>query len=167
MQVNSLEREDNDSKSGENHANTRARTHTHTHTHMHAYKYAHGHTNIHTTSILPSHHISSHGQLILHAQSIPSTLTSCANTGRKRVVVATFDMTSVTEATITETKSAMAALGSFCNPSKSPPIQALRQDFYRKNKELCRVESFQYVNFHHYHECIDASDSTIENRSNT
>lgn len=58
-------------------------------------------------------------------------LTSCARTGRKRVVVATFDMTSVTLVMMMHTHRAMAGPGRLCRASSWWPIQALRPDSCR------------------------------------
>ena len=58
-------------------------------------------------------------------------LTSSASTGRKRVEVATFDMTSVTPAMMTLIQRAMAGAGNPLRESSCLPIHALRPDSCR------------------------------------
>ena len=60
-------------------------------------------------------------------------LTSCFSTGRKSVVVAMLDITSVTEATMIETKRAMTILGRGLKTSRSFPSHALSSDCCRKS----------------------------------
>ena len=59
-------------------------------------------------------------------------LTKLARTGRKRVVVATLEMTSVTTATITVTASTTTGRARCCRPRSCSPIQQDRPDFCKR-----------------------------------